>query len=109
MVVEVCCRDWRASEDSGLREGRIGILKTVASGWRAGESFMMEWLLLRFSCSERLWSLNLHNFVISSRTSLKVASSLHKFRINSLADESKKSAISPSNRTLQTLLTTKMF
>ncbi len=88
MVVEVCCRDWRASEDSGLREGRIGILKTVASGWRAGESFMMEWLLLRFSCSERLWrSLNLHNFVIS----LKVASSLHKFRINSLADDSKKS------------------
>lgn len=30
-------------EGKELLEGQIGMLKALASGWRAGESFMKEW------------------------------------------------------------------
>ncbi len=43
MVVEGCRNDWWAREGNEPLEGRIGMQKTLTSGWRAGEGFMMEW------------------------------------------------------------------
>lgn len=43
MVVEGWCNDRWAMEGKELLEGQTGMLKALASGWRAGESFMKEW------------------------------------------------------------------
>ena len=53
MAVEGCRKDWRVSEDNGVLGGHKGMLKTLASGWRAGESFIVEWLYMK-CCSGKV-------------------------------------------------------